>query len=400
MKLLLREYCRYFVIGLFVYLSLISLPSCLTVTHWFVDQDGKIKQQTESIYNLKAPGDLITFMEQESKMRKLEDLQTELLSKRDVLQPSELEKVDIESQMFRSDPDCVESKKRLTEYDLHLSSIMRLEMKQINVADYLNLNETIPEEPKKPHCSVDLPFSMYAYDHLKGVATRGSIHNSSEQGLISVLPSIIPDIKDVNQFGNVIAAALEKNETSWILLNLAGIYWRVAGPTNNAVECLRRALHYSSRQHKDIALASMANVLHRAKHSLDAAILMHAALETSVELDIAYFALGNIYASLGQFDLAELCYKYVEELHPGFEAAIERKHAARCEQKLDKQLEKQHEFLQKTLDDLEDFRHKHQILEEQQKELLSHKQHAQPKLNIYIPDHLQMKIIEYGKDSD
>ena len=70
-------------------------------------------------------------MEQESKMRKLEDLQTELLSKRDVLQPSELEKVDIESQMFRSDPDCVESKKRLTEYDLHLSSIMRLEMKKI-----------------------------------------------------------------------------------------------------------------------------------------------------------------------------------------------------------------------------------------------------------------------------
>ena len=50
------------------------------------------------------------------------------------------------------------------------------------------------------------------------------------------------------------------------------------------------------RQQKDIALASMANVLHRAKYSLDAAILMHAALETSNELDIAYFSLGNIYA--------------------------------------------------------------------------------------------------------
>ena len=45
-----------------------------------------------------------------------------------------------------------------------------------------------------------------------------------------------------------------------------------------------------------MALGSMANVLHRAKHSLDAAILMHAALETSNELDIAYFSLGNIYA--------------------------------------------------------------------------------------------------------
>ena len=45
-----------------------------------------------------------------------------------------------------------------------------------------------------------------------------------------------------------------------------------------------------------MALGSMANVLHRGKHSLDAAILMHAALETSNELDIAYFSLGNIYA--------------------------------------------------------------------------------------------------------
>lgn len=63
-------------------------------------------------------------MEQESKMKKLADLQTELLSKRDVLQPSDLEKVDVERQMFRDDPDCIISKKRLTEFDLHLSSVL------------------------------------------------------------------------------------------------------------------------------------------------------------------------------------------------------------------------------------------------------------------------------------
>ena len=70
-------------------------------------------------------------MEQESKMKKLSILQTELLSKRDVLQPSELEKVDIESQMFRSDPDCVISKKRLTEFDLYLGSVMHFHNKRI-----------------------------------------------------------------------------------------------------------------------------------------------------------------------------------------------------------------------------------------------------------------------------
>ena len=83
--------------------------------------------QAESIYNLKSPGDLIKFLEQETKMKKLADLQTELMSKRDVLQPSELEKVDVESQMFRTDADCLISKKRLTEFDLHLSSMLRFQ---------------------------------------------------------------------------------------------------------------------------------------------------------------------------------------------------------------------------------------------------------------------------------
>ena len=81
----------------------------------------------ESVYNLKTPGDLITFMEQEAKMRKLADLQTELMSKKDVLQPSELEKVDVESHMLRTDHDCLISKKRLTEFDLHLSSMLRVQ---------------------------------------------------------------------------------------------------------------------------------------------------------------------------------------------------------------------------------------------------------------------------------
>jgi len=362
---------------LFTFIAL--WPTCFSVTHWFVDNDGKIKQQMESVYNLKTPGDLITFMEQEAKMRKLADLQTELMSKKDVLQPSELEKVDVESHMLRTDRDCLISKKRLTEFDLHLSSMLRVQDSSFDISDYIentNVIELPTGELKKPFCVTDLPFSMNSYDHLKGVALRHSIDNSSELGLLHLLPTIIPNVKTVDEFGTIVSRTLEKNQTSWMLLNLAGLYWRIVGSTANAIECLRRALHYNPRQKKDMALGSMANVLHRAKHSLDAAILMHAALETSNELDIAYFSLGNIYASLGQFDLAELCYQYVEELHPGFEAAIERKHAARCEIKLDKQLEKQHKFLQKTLDDLEEFRHKHQILEEQQKELLSHKQRS------------------------
>lgn len=50
------------------------------------------------------------------------------------------------------------------------------------------------------------------------------------------------------------------------------------------------------RMHKDVALISLANVLHRARYSNEAAIVVHAALDVSKELNVNHFTLGNIYA--------------------------------------------------------------------------------------------------------
>ena len=72
------------------------------------------------------------------------------------------------------------------------------------------MEEVIPENLTTPICTTDLPFSMYAYDHLKGVALRNTLGNSSEQGIISVLPNIMPDVKSVDQFGHIINVALQK----------------------------------------------------------------------------------------------------------------------------------------------------------------------------------------------
>lgn len=47
---------------------------------------------------------------------------------------------------------------------------------------------------------------------------------------------------------------------------------------------------------KDVALISLANVLHRARYSNEAAIVVHAALDVSKELNVNHFTLGNIYA--------------------------------------------------------------------------------------------------------
>lgn len=50
------------------------------------------------------------------------------------------------------------------------------------------------------------------------------------------------------------------------------------------------------RFQKDVALISLANVLHRAQNSNEAAIVVHAALDVSKELNVNHFTLGNIYA--------------------------------------------------------------------------------------------------------
>lgn len=57
------------------------------------------------------------------------------------------------------------------------------------------------------------------------------------------------------------------------------------------------------RQDKDVALVNMANILHRAHFSADAAILAHAALDLTSDLFTSHYTLGNIYAVSQTFSL-------------------------------------------------------------------------------------------------
>jgi len=50
------------------------------------------------------------------------------------------------------------------------------------------------------------------------------------------------------------------------------------------------------RQQKDVALVSLSNILHQVHYSNEAAIVIHAAIDISRELNVNYFMLGNIYA--------------------------------------------------------------------------------------------------------
>ncbi|NXN08972.1 TTC17 protein, partial [Indicator maculatus] len=135
-----------------------------------------------------------------------------------------------------------------------------------------------------------------------------------------------------------------QNSSSWVLYNMASFYWRIKNEPYQVVECAMRALHFSSRQNKDIALVNLANILHRAHFSADAAIVVHAALDYS-DFFTSYYTLGNIYAMLGEYNHSVLCYDHALQAKPGFEQAVKRKHAVLCQQKLEQKLEAQHRLL-------------------------------------------------------
>ena len=60
-------------------------------------------------------------------------------------------------------------------------------------------------------------------------------------------------------------------------------------------------LCYFHRHQKDVALISLANILHRGHFSNEAAILVHSALDLSRELNVNHFTLGNVYAVSKKF---------------------------------------------------------------------------------------------------
>ena len=86
---------------------------------------------------------------------------------------------------------------------------------------------------------------------------------------------------------------------------------------------------------------SLANVFHRARRSFEAAIVMHAAIDVSRDLNVNHFTLGNIYAVLLSYNDSVLCFENTLRLQPDFDAAAKRRHAVLCHAKLELEMEKQ-----------------------------------------------------------
>ncbi|EMP34423.1 Tetratricopeptide repeat protein 17 [Chelonia mydas] len=325
--------------------------------------------------NLKHPHDLVILMRQETTVNYLRELEKQLVAQKIHIEENEDRDTGLEQRHNKEDPDCIKAKVPLGDLDLYDGTYITLESKDISPEDYIDTKSPVPPDLEQPDCTkiLDLPYSIHAFQHLRGVQERVNLSAPllPKEDPISIYLSrrLGRSIEDI---GHRIYEGLMKNSSSWVLYNMASFYGEKKKEPYQVVECAMRALHFSSRHSKDIALVNLANVLHRAHFSADAAIVVHAALDYS-DFFTSYYTLGNIYAMLGEYNHSVLCYDHALQAKPGFEQAVKRKHAVLCQQKLEQKLEAQHRSLQRTLNELKEYQKQHDHYLRQQEILEKHK---------------------------
>ena len=134
-----------------------------------------------------------------------------------------------------------------------------------------------------------------------------------------------------------------QNSRSWLLYTLASFYWRGAGNAEQAIECARRALHTSPFHFRPLPQLSLATILHRARAFEEAAIVLHGAIDINPSIPHAHYTLGNIYATLADYNKSVICYENVLKLAPHFQEAKLRKAAVLCHANIENALKAQHE---------------------------------------------------------
>ncbi|XP_068613276.1 tetratricopeptide repeat protein 17 [Brachionichthys hirsutus] len=357
-------------------LCLLVAESGGATTHWVVTEDGKIQQQVHSPLNLKHPHDVVIFMRQDARVDYLKKLEKQLVAQKIHIEENEDRDTGLEQRHYKEDPDCVMAQVPLGDLDLYDGTFISLESKDIRPEDHVDPRSATPPDLEKPDCAkvFELPYSIHAFQHLRGVQERANLTSPLLSKDDPVFSSLSHEMgHSIDEAGHRIHRGLLRNASSWVLYNMASFYWRMKNEPQRAVDCVLRALHFSPRQQKDVALVNMANILHRGHFSADAAILAHAALDLTSDLFTSHYTLGNIYAMLGEYNHSVLCYEQALQAQPGFEQALRRKHAVLCQQKLEQRLEAQHRSLQRTLNELKEYQKQHDHYLHQQEALDKYK---------------------------
>ncbi|GLH04932.1 Protein of unknown function [Gryllus bimaculatus] len=117
-------------------------------------------------------------------------------------------------------------------------------------------------------------------------------------------------------------------------------------------ECL---VGSSRRQYKDLALLTLGGLLQQAKALVEAALVLHAAVDHAPHVPQNHLALGTVYAILGDYNRSVACLDNALKLLPSLETASKLKHTVKCHHKLEQGLLDLHQSLQSMLGELQEY---------------------------------------------
>ncbi|KAF7488128.1 Tetratricopeptide repeat protein 17 [Sarcoptes scabiei] len=401
---------KFFLSQEFLLYFLIIFHVTKAATHWIVTEDGKIHTQEDSMFQMRLPYDLMSFLQQEKRADMFQQIKTQLLVQKEEIESDSFDNHDdVEQVMYSSNPDCLKANKPLTKFDLYVGTMIFAYPKKDHqrlpsriVAKLFHQNSTKQTDnlsfftAKNDWITFTSSNTSYRHRNNQKSTTSKAVDGAKDVGLNSKkfddpicnseLDSVSDSLKfysseylasfkasdvmmdsepeivhslgkwhSLETFGNDISYALKQNPNSWIILTLASFYWRAKGRADHAVDCIFQAIKSSPKEFRPIPLLSLATVLHRSRNYEEAATVLHDIIEIAPEIPHSHYILANIYTLMTDYNRSIICLDNVLKLCPRFEEAKLRKHAVLCHNSIENALKTQHENLQKTLHELKDY---------------------------------------------
>lgn len=104
---------------------------------------------------------------------------------------------------------------------------------------------------------------------------------------------------------------------------------------NHSIVNLFLTVYLIFRSFQDIPLHNLAGILHQSRHSKEAIQILNSAIHFAPQEPKHYFAMGNIYASIRDFNNSIAYYEKFLELEPNDKEVASNRHAVLCDYKLE-----------------------------------------------------------------
>ncbi|MCP9262764.1 Tetratricopeptide repeat protein 17 [Dirofilaria immitis] len=282
----------------------------------------RLAKHPDSPYHMVQPHSLVQFLDQGRKLDNIAQMRGWIEKhEKSIHEHENADDPELETKIRKTDKDCIMSGyMSLSKDALLLAYSLGKLVEDLEILASVKFSDNEQNPEMEPHCTYDLQFSMYAFEHLPSVQQRSRMKIVPE----AEFQKLIPPNYSVAEFGNNVAKALETKPTNDSFLRLAALYWRITGDAPKAMECFRRVLHFTTEKMQARTHFDFGNLVHRAGYPSDAIILYQLAL-LKINDAVIHMALADAYVLAAALKCGQKLLVAMEEQHKNLLDTIREK---------------------------------------------------------------------------